>query len=138
MLANTLNTNEVRDASATEVEFTRLSTKDRSTEYAQISETPSCPHRLSIRHQEIGVGLKKRRRSSVMVDLTSISTVDNVTPVKTLAYNVLDAPVGAITTMAVPTKALAELGSFTFTLGTSTFLYDGTGNGATALLSGGL
>jgi len=138
MLSNTLNTNEVKNAAGTEVEFSRLATSDRSTVFAQISENPSQPHRLSISHQESGSGIKRRRRSVVRVDKTIISPVDSVTPVTVSAYVVLDIPSGALTTGTEAANVLAELGSFTHTNASATLLYDGTGNGSGALLSGGL
>jgi hypothetical protein len=139
MLSNTLNTNEVKNSAGTEVEFSRLSTNDRKTEFSQIAETPSLPYRLSISHQETGTGLKKRRRSLVRFDKTSISGVDSTTPITTSAYVVLDHPVGASTTSAEAANVLANLMSFIASLGVSTtILYDGTGNGAVALLQGGL
>lgn len=139
MLSNTLNTNEIKNSAGTEVEFHRLSTVGRSTEFAQITETPALPHRMSIAHQEIGSGIKRRRRSVVRFDKTIVSTVDSVTPVTISAYAVLDCPVGAITANTEPTNVVAELLSFCASLGASTtILYDGTGNGASALLNGGL
>jgi len=138
MLPNTLNTNEVKNASAAEVEFQRLSTTNRSTVFGQISETPAQPHRLTISHLETGTGMKLRRRSLVRVDKTVISGVDSVTPITVSAYVVMDIPVGAMSAMTEGTNVLAELTSFVATLGTSTHLYDGTGNGSVALLTGGL
>lgn len=139
MLSNTLNTNEIKNSAGTEVEFSRLSTSDRATVFAQIAETPSQPHRLSISHQEIGSGMKKRRRSLVRFDKTVISGVDSTTPITVSAYAVLDHPVGASTSNAEAANVLAELMSFVASLGASTtILYDGTGNGAAALLNGGL
>jgi hypothetical protein len=139
MLSNTLNTNEIKNAAGTEIEFSRLSTSARSTEFAQIAETPALPHRLSISHLESGVGLKKRRRSLVRFDKTIVSTVDLVTPVTISAYAVVDIPVGAIVAITEASNTLAELMSFLASLGaTTTILYDGTGNGANALLTGGL
>jgi len=139
MLSNTLNTNEIKNSAGTEVEFSRLSTSDRKTEFAQIAETPSLPYRLSISHQEVGTGLKKRRRSLVRFDKTTISGVDTVTPITTSAYAVLDHPVGASTTSAEAAHVLANLMSFLASLGAdTTILYAGTGNGAVALLQGGL
>jgi hypothetical protein len=139
MLSNTLNTNEIKNAAGTEQEFSRLSTNNRETEFALIAESPALPHRLSIRHTESGSGINRRRRSVCRVDKTTVSTVDSVTPVTTSAYTVLDAPVGAITAMTVPTDVLANLLSFMATTGSgTTVLFDGTGNGAAALLSGGL
>lgn len=139
MLANTLNTNEIKNAAGAEVEFSRLQTSDRTTTFAQIAETYSLPHRLNISHQESGAGLKKRRRSVVRIDKTVISPVDLVTPVTISAYCVVDIPVGALNTTSEVSNALAELMSFLASTGaTTTILYDCTGNGAVALVSGGL
>jgi len=139
MLSNTLNTNEIKNSAGTEVEFSRLSVGDRKTEFAQISETPSRPHRLNIAHQETGAGIKKVRRSVVRFDKTVMSDVDATLPVVCSAYCVVVTPVGALTTNAEPANTVAELISFMASLGASTtILYDGTGNGAAACLSGGL
>jgi hypothetical protein len=139
MLSNTLNTNEVKNSAGTEVEFTRLSIGDRATVFAQIAETPSSPHRLSIKHLESGTGMKLRRRSLVRFDKTVVSGVDSITPITISAYSVADLPVGAMTSSAEAAHVIAELMSFLASLGaTTTILYDGTGNGAAALLSGGL
>lgn len=139
MLSNTLNTNEIKNSAGAEVEFTRLSVSDRQTVFAQISESPSAPHRLTISHQETGSGFKKRRRSLVRIDKTVISGVDTITPITVSAYCVLDIPVGAMTSDAEAANALAEVMSFIASLGVSTtILYDGTGNGGVALIKGGL
>jgi hypothetical protein len=139
MLSNTLNTNEVKNAAGTEVEFQSLSIDQRNRVFSQITETPYLPHRLSISHQETGSGVKKRRRSLVRFDKTVISAVDNVTPITVSAYCVLDLPVGGLTTITEGTNVLAELMSFIATTGAgTTVLFDGTGNGANALLTGGL
>lgn len=139
MLANTLNTNEIKDSAGVEVEFTRIKSSGRETEFAKIGESPALPHRLTIKHVETGSGIRKRRRSVVRFDLTSMSTVDATVPVVTSAYAVLDTPVGALTANTVPTNVLANLMSFIASLGaTTTILYDGTGNGAKVLLQGDL
>jgi hypothetical protein len=139
MLTDTLNTNEVKNSAGTEVEFSRHQINDRSTVFAQVSEAPATPHRLTISHQESGSGLGKRRRSVVRVDKTVVSTVDSSTPVVVSAYIVLDTPVGALVAYTEPTHVLAELISFCASLGASTtILYDGTGNGSQALLNGSL
>jgi len=139
MLANTLTTNEVKNAAGTEVEFSRWSSGVRETEFKATAETPSAPHRLTIRHSESGSGLKLRRRSVVRFDKTVISSVDSVTPVTVSSYVVMDAPVGALTAQTEMANVLAELVSFVASLGASTtILYDGTGSGAVCLLSGDL
>lgn len=138
MIADPLNTNQVKNSAGTEVEFQSLEVLGRKKVFAKVGESPALPHRLSISHTESGSGLKQRRRSAIRVDITSISTVDNVTPVVSSAVGYIDAPVGATLTNAEVANALAELSSFISTLGTNTHLYDGTGNGAAALLSGSL
>lgn len=139
MLTDTLNTNEVKDSAGSEVEFTRLGIDSRSTEFAKISESPALPHRLKIAHQQSGSGIKQRRRSVVRFDKTVVSDVDDVTPVTVSAYMVLDAPIGALETPAELTNAVANVLSFCATTGAATtVLFDGTGNGAAALISGGL
>lgn len=139
MLSNTLNTNEIKNSAGTEVEFSRLSTGDRSTVFAQVSEVPSQPHRLTVSHQEAGSGMKKRRRSLVRFDKTVISGVDSSTPITVSAYMVLDYPIGASSTSAEAANVLAELMSFCATTGAATtVLFDCTGNGAKTLLNGDL
>jgi len=140
MLANTLNTNEIKNSSGAEVEFTRISQgPDRSTVFAQINEQLSAPHRLTVKHLESGKGLNLRRRSLIRIDKTVVSSVDSETPVVISMYTVADIPVGALTANTEPANVLAELMSFMASLGASTtILYDCTGNGAATLLSGQL
>ena len=88
MLSNTLNTNEVKNAAGTEQEFGRISSSERQTVFALLTESPSAPHRLTVSHLESGSGLTKRRRSLVRFDKTVISSVDSVTPVTVSAYAV--------------------------------------------------
>lgn len=139
MLANTLNTNEIKDSAGLEVEFSRIKSSGRETEFAKIGESPALPHRLIIKHVETGSGLKKRRRSVVRFDKTVMSTVDSTVPVVISGYTVLDTPVGALTANTEPTHILANLMSFLASTGaTTTILFDGTGNGAKTLLQGDL
>lgn len=139
MLSNTLNTNEIKNSSGTEVEFGRLESNARSTVFSALLETPSLPHRLTISHQENGEGLKKRRRSLVRFDKTSMSGVDATLPITTSAYMVLDHPVGASSSNAEAANVIAEILSFCATTGAATtVLFDGTGNGAATLLNGQL
>lgn len=139
MLINTLNTNEVKQRNGTEVEFSRIASIGRTTEFAAIAETPSLPHRLSVKHTESGVGVKQRRRSVIRIDKSSISGVDPTLTVTTSAFLVLDAPVGALSNTNEMADVIAEVLSFCATTGAgTTVLFDGTGNGAKALLEGGL
>jgi len=138
MLANTLNTNEVKDSSAAEVEFTRLKTEGRKTVFAKIGESLAYEHRLSISHTESGTGINKNRRSAIRVDISTPSTVDASRVVVASAYTVIQVPIGGLTATTIPKDSLAELLSFVGTTDGSTLLHNGTGTGAAALLSGGL
>jgi hypothetical protein len=139
MLSNTLNTNEIKNAAGTEQEFSRISSGTRQTEFALITESPSLPHRLKVSHLESGSGINKRRRSVIRFDKTVASTVDATMSVVISAYCVLDAPVGGLLASTEMANTLANLQSFLSTTGAgTTVLFDGTGNGATTLLSGGL
>jgi hypothetical protein len=140
MLPNTLNTNEIKNSAGTEVEFQRIDTgPGRTTVFAQIGETLSLPHRLSIKHTETGTGINAKRRSLVRFDKTVISTVDATKAVVCTDYWVHEVPIGALNANTEPANVLAELMSFVASLGTTTtILYDGTGNGARELLNGGL
>jgi len=139
MLTNTLNTNEVKNASGTEVEFTRLSVGDRKTEFSQIGETPALPNRLAISHAESGTGITRRRRSVIRFDRTTAGELDTTVNVKSSAYLVLDSPIGNLTASTAAKAVLAQLVSFVASLGASTtILYDCTGNGADCLVNGGI
>lgn len=139
MLPTNLTTNEVKNAAGTEVEFLRISTEGRSVTFAQSGEQPNLPFRLKVQHQEIGSGIKLRRRSNIRIEKTSVSSVDNVTPVQTIFSGTLDTPIGAVTSTAEGKAVLAAAMSFMASLGaTTTILYDCTGNGAAALLDGSI
>jgi len=137
MLSNTLVTNEVKNAAAAEVEFSRISSTARSTEFSQVAEVPNLPHRLKISHQEIGSGVSLRRRSVVRFDKTIAGA--SATPRTVSAYVVLDAPVGDLAADTEIKNVIAELMSFCATTGAATtVLFDCTGNGAAVLVGGGL
>lgn len=139
MLANTLNTNEIKNAAGVEVEFGRLSQGERATEFGDLAETPSYPHRLSVKHTEVGSGTGLRRRSVVRFDKTVAGQVDTTKPVVCSAYAVVDIPIGNLTAYTEAKNVMAELMSFCASLGaTTTILYDGTGNGAVTLVNGTL
>lgn len=139
MLANTLNTNEIKNSAGTEQEFTRLSQGIRDTVFALITETPSAPHRLSIKHAESGKGTDLRRRSLVRFDKTVTGQVDTTKSAVISAYAVVDIPLGNLTSYDEVKNVLANLMSFMASTGaTTTILYDCTGNGATTVLSGTL
>jgi len=137
MLTDTLNTNEIKDTAGTEQEFGRLSVNDRDTEFSLLTETPALPHRLSIKHTELGSGLNKRRRSVVRIDKVVAGQVDTDTPVKISSYVVMDIPIGNLTAYTEAKNTLANLLSFCASDGaTTTILFDCSGNGASSLING--
>jgi len=138
MLNDTLVTNEVKGTAGTEIEFQRLSTEGRSTEFAKVGELPGNFHRLIVSHQEVGTGASRRRRSRIAFELTALGA-DGVTPVKNSAYIVIDIPIGNLTTYDDTKTVLANLMSLLATTGAATtVLFDCTGNGAKALIDGSL
>lgn len=139
MLANTLNTNEIKNAAGTEQEFGRLSQGERQTEFALLTETPALPHRFSVKHAETGSGTTKRRRSLVRFDKTVTGQVDATEPAVISAYAVVDAPVGNLTASTEIQNTLANLISFLASTGADTTIkFDCSGNGASVLVSGSL
>jgi len=135
-----LNTNEIKDSAGASINFERLGdAMERKLTFFKTGEAPAYQHRLGISHQEIGSGLKGRRRSQVWARKTHISTVDNVTPVTSLFYTVSDIPIGAITSFTEPYTVFANLLSFLASKGaSSTILFNGTGYGAECLILGSL
>lgn len=132
-----LNTNEIKNASGTEVEFTQISLGPRESKYKAVTELPAYPSRLTIKHSEVGSGVTLRRRSLVRFDKTVTGQVDTTKPMTLSAYAVLDYPIGNSTSATNATEILSYLNSFLSSLGlTTTILYDGTGNGTRALLQG--
>jgi hypothetical protein len=138
MLPVTLNTNEIKDASGTEVEFGRIKAFGASVEYQPTADNPLENHRLKVSHLEVGTGSDKRRRSMVRFDRNiPASSPINYAPCS--AYVVVDVPTGAILDYTGVIDLLANLQSFLSTTGAgTTVLFNGTGNGAVALTHGSL
>jgi len=139
MLSNTLNTNEIKNSAATEVEFQRLSSGDHKAEFAVISENPAYPVRMTISHQESGSGITKRRRSVIRFDKTEAGAIDVTKTKRNSAYVVLDRQIGQENNDTAAKDVLAYLMSFLATTGAgTTVLFDCTGTGASNLISQGI
>jgi hypothetical protein len=137
MIPANLNTNEVKNAAGTEEEFLRQYTSERKLIFAKSGETPNLPHRLTISHTETGAGVDLMRRSLVRVDKTILG-VDG-TPVTISKYEVTVIPVGNIAAYTEVNNVAANLASFSSTTGAATtVLFDGTGHGTAAAVSGTL
>lgn len=139
-LPTNLQTNEVKNAAGTEVEFLGTGPEGRTRTFIQLNENPSQPHRIKVQHQETGNGMKKVRRSNIRVDKTTISTVDSLTPVTHTVSITLSSPVGALVSMDEAKNVLAEVMQLLCTQGGAgtTVLLDCTGYGADALINGTL
>lgn len=139
MLPESLNTNQVKNAAGTEVEFIHKAYANDGSRriYASTAEVYNLQHRLAIAHQELGTGADKRRRSmnQVLLELLGVSGVKR----KITGTLSLDIPVGDLADQVGSKLVIANLLSFNASLGASTtILYDGTGSGAVALLDGSL
>jgi len=137
MLPANLNTNEVKDAAGTEVEFTHQSEQGRKRVFQKIGELYAYPQHIIIQHDEKGVGVKKVRRSNLSIQITELSGVDSLTPITPFISLTLSLPVGLMATNATAARLCAYMGSFGWLTGAdSTLKYDGSGTGIAALLAG--
>lgn len=138
MLPSHLNTNEVKNAAGTEVEFLRQGASvNNALVFAQSGEAPNAQHRLKVSHQEIGAGVKKRRRSMRRVDKV-VTGVDG-NPVTITDCHWTDIPVGNLATLDSVKDVIAEGLSFDASTGADTTIkFDCSGNGASTLLNGTL
>lgn len=133
MLNNTLNTNEVKDASGAEVEFERISIQGTSTIFKKITETAGLPYRLKIAHTTSGTGKNAVRRSVVRFEKTSENTAGDKVP--SAAQLTLIHPEGVADNYDDAKALIANIMSFCATTGAATtVLFDCTGNGAKTLL----
>jgi len=135
MLNNTLNTNEVKDRAGVEIELERRSTGPGTvTEFKKLNESAGLPVRLSIKHETSGTGTKTIRRSVV----EAINTVENSDGEKVTSIARLSVvhPTGLADDFNGLKDALAMILSFCATTGVgTTVLFDGSGNGALALIN---
>lgn len=137
MLPTNLNTNEVKNAAGTEVEFGFFSEEGRTRTYAQVGEAPNREHRIKFAHSESGADVEMRRRSLCRVDkaVTGVSGAKrNIS-----FYVVGDIPVGDLADLSEPKNVCAELMSLMASQGaTTTILFDCTGYGAASVTGGSL
>jgi len=138
MLPTTLNTNEVKNAAGTEVEFQRRGVwGEDGIEFSAIAEVPNREHRIRVGHRENGTGIMRVRESVIQVFKIVDGTIDLSKTAKIMAQLKLTIPIGNISDYSEVKNVVAELGSFTYSLGaTTTILFDGTGNGAAAVING--
>lgn len=136
-LSNTLNTNEIKNAAGTEVEFSHLSNEGQTHTYKAVGEAPNLQHRFRVAHQEIGESVDRRRRSNVSFskEVTGVSGTKR----KIVIGLTGDLPIGDIANMNDVKDVLAELLSFCATTGAATtVLFDCSGNGASCIVNGDL
>lgn len=135
-IPTTLNTNEVKNAAGSEVEFALREINGGTRVFRQVGEPFNRPHSFTFKTEEVGEGFNKVRKTMNRIDKVVASDVDPTKLVRVSTYTVVIAPCGALTTNAEVANVFAELGSFNHTLGTNTHVYDGTAPGAKALING--
>lgn len=134
MLPTTLLTNEVKDRAGVEVEFEHYSLEGRTHIYAKKGGNPSLPCILKVAHQETGAGLSAVQRSQCRIDLDVVGKSGKT--VRVSAYKVVVVPKGELDDLDDVKDASAMLDSFLCTTGAgTTVLFDGSGNGDSALIN---
>lgn len=134
-IPTTLNTNEVKNAAGTEVEFGYRDSAGTQLEFKALTEPPNAPHRLKVSHQESGKGLDLIRRSVVRIDKTVAGASGALRKIS--GYKVMVIPQGDLANLDEVKNVSAELDSFCCTTGAATtVLFDGTGYGDAALING--
>lgn len=139
MLPTHLTTNEVKDRSGTEVEFTRVvdPPAGKGILFTKSGGTPAYPCTINFRQEVTGAGLRLLRRSLVRVDKYFLSPIDNATVGVISQYNVSVVPVGLLGTFNDANDVNAHLISLMASRGASTtILFDGTGYGAEFCVQG--
>lgn len=132
-----LITNEVKDRTGAEVEFLHFSNEARTHIYQLKGTNPSLPGYLTIKHEEVGTGADRVRRSLVRVDLQELGVSGKAR--KASSYKVDVIPVGDVNDLDLAKDASAMLNSFCATTGAATtVLFDGSGNGDYAAINGTL
>lgn len=144
MLPTNLNTNEVKNAAGTELEFYRrgpLPSNPMSLEFAWVSEVPGRPFRMHFAHQEQGDSRNKVRRSlhKTIHWLDSSQLIDATIPSFCMVTTVFQIPIGNLTTLTTIKDVGACHGSSLMSRGAdSTILFNCTGVGMEALVNGSL
>jgi hypothetical protein len=134
MLPTTLLTNEVKDRAGVEVEFEHYSLEGRTHIYARKGGNPSLPCILKVAHQEAGSGLGATQRSQCRVDMDVVGKSGKT--VRCSAYKVVVIPKGELDDLDDVKDVSAMLDSFCSTTGAgTTVLFDGSGNGDSALIN---
>lgn len=138
MLSDLLNTNEVKNALGSEVEFERIETNGRSTTFAKVNEDFALPERIKVQHRESGSGAETVRRSNILItDVIACSSGAN-RPISlsiTMTIPVGDVPLASTKPKDVLAKGMSFLAS---TGADTTIKFDCSGNGAKTLLGGTL
>lgn len=136
-LPTNLNTNEVKDRLGAEKEFNYLDSEGRVRRYSRVGAAPSQPCILKVSHLMSGSGATAVRRSMARVDITVVGKSGKL--VQCSAYKVVVVPEGELDDLNAVSDASAMLDSFCATTGAATtVLFDGSGNGDSALINGTL
>lgn len=135
MLPANLTTNEVKNSSGTEVEFLRIRANERQVTFSKSGAAPNLDNTVGISHTVLGTGVDERRRTAILgyMEVTGASGEKRVIRVN----HTYDIPIGDIASYADVYTLDAQVGSFVYLDGTgTTFLFAGTGTGASAAILG--
>jgi hypothetical protein len=135
MLPLNLTTNEVKNSAGTEVEFDRQEANGRLVKYTKKGAPPNLDNTISVSHTVLGTGVDERRRTAILgyLEVTGASGVKRIIRVN----HTYDIPIGDIANYTDVITLDAQVGSFTYLDGTgTTFLFAGTGVGASAAVNG--
>jgi hypothetical protein len=135
-LADSLTTNELKDSTATEIEYLYFNQEARFKEWSKSGASPGLPDHLKIQHRDVGTGVDRVRQSNISLYKTEVGVYDTTKLAKSIASISLTVPEGNISVLTRAKDALACLGSLVFTNGNTTFVYDATAPGGSALLNG--
>lgn len=135
MLPTSLNTNEIKNAAGTEVEFGRQFTEGRKTVFEVSPKVPNRPHLITVQHSTSGKGSMLRRRSNVTVSKDIDGADTSVTYIRVSCT--LDIPEGNIADLDDVKDVMAELISGLASTGADTVVkFDCSGTLTQPLLNG--
>lgn len=132
MLSDTLVTNQVKDRTATEVEFQRMYNSGQAAFFKKVGESVGLEHRFTVKHSTTGEGVNRVRRSAISFwKEQENSDGEKVRCIATLSITF---PQGLADDSDDLLDVLAHIGSLCFTTGTTLDL-TGAGNGSAALIN---
>lgn len=138
MLAESLNTNQIKNAAGTEKEFFKIGPLgDSGSKYQLIPQDITEPHVMNVRHAIEGTGVGRKRKSVIRFEKSTAGLVDATKQATCWAQVTTSVDIGNLENLDNLKEVLANLMSFLATTGAgTTVLFDCTGTGAVSILEG--